>query len=356
MRGKITALVIVTALVLAAGTWIAIRICGGQAGSNQAPPPFSAQVRVDQGAPPNAPFHATVIRDGKVVETFPFAFMKDVTPDEIVEIRPNRDVLRKPVLAVRVLGDRAGGELAFTPETLHVTADGRPLAPPHVLELRKNELIFEVTYEIPADARAVRLRTNKALRLAIKMAESPVRWDMVPREFLRPNPLGKPRFAGKSKQWIDYFYFGAYQHSYRGSLIERCSRQDDFLVIYVDPARFAKPLLSVRIVRFTDSNLSRLRADHFVVSTGPNKLTPQIIRDRKQESEQPLVQWKLPAGVKRLVVEVKVPARYQLAVSDGPVAWRNISFIGSQDAPPIPTTREDATVRVAPSNNEPCFP
>ncbi len=327
--------------------------CGCSRPEQPSPPPSSARRALPEQKN-EAPFQAEVFVGGEKTRVFSIPFIQVLQPTDYVVFRPNHAALHQPTLGVRVLTHRENRPVKLGDGDLRLTTDAR-LIKPRIEEIRAPELVYELEYDLRAAE--YRFEVARPMRLAFKLADAPLAWPRRDDEYLRPDPFAAsdihPSFA-RAKYWIDYFAFGAYQHSFSNTPFERCSRQDDYLVIYFREPGLRRPRLSAQIDAFNTPAVTELAADSFTVIADGKPIASKVRRARRSGESLPEVDWKLPSGTRLAIVRINVPARFRFAVADGALRWKDLPKVAPAGAA-TPGSQPSAT-RVAPTNNEPCFP
>lgn len=307
----------------------------------------------------DAPFTAEVLVDAKPVERFTVPFTREVESGDAIVVRINREQLSDPVLAVRVLIHNMRDQPRPTAADLRLLA-GKKVVEPEITETRHDEVTWDLVYRLPAAPDEVRLEINTPYNLAIKATQPPVVWERQDGEYLKPNPLKaanlEERFA-KLPYWIDNYNHGAYNSTHLRAPFERCTRKDDYLVVYFAPEGFKTPTLSVRIVTFNDQNRQQLEDGSFAATADGKPIKPKIVTATRKGDRAAEVRWNLPSNTGVAILRAYLPVRFQVAVSDGPFDWSNTGVQRQDPPPPSPGKGDgDAGVRISPTDNVPCFP
>jgi hypothetical protein len=323
-------------------------------------PPARAErrdLRLEHVALAEAPFTAEVFSGGKKVETFPVPFLRILEAGDYVELKLRPGALADPVLGVRVLFDRQRGSNEVAPEDLEVTADGVALSSTFK-NVRNDEIVFELTYSLDRGD-VYTITAKERLRLVIRPDTNPLTWERRPGDYLKPDPLATgavPPDVQDAKYWIDYFLDGGYQKSYPVTPFERCSRPDDYAVMYFPPGRLPRPVISVQIVKFNQRYLTELLPEHFVVTADGEPVRMRVRQARMSDKGNASAVFRLPKNTRVAVMRMRLPARFQLAVAEKPFDW---VADGNNARPPGPQPVRDnggASVRVSPDTNQPCLP
>jgi len=250
---------------------------------------------------------------------FSFPTTLDVIAGESLTIEIDRGRLKAPVLAVRLMKVKTPRAAAPKDDALVVSGDGGTLTPT-ITRADDDEIAAEFRWPLGEAGSRFRLEAREPLKMAVKVGGEPFSWAPAGLGSLRPNPFllePPPAEIAGNQVLVDYYFRGAYKHTYRLGAFGRCTRPDDFMVLHVRPGRFARPAISVRVTRFNHPTLDHLEKNDWVVSADGGPIQPRTDPASANGEDTTSLVWPLAREQQTVLIRQRVPVRFDFVFLDG---------------------------------------
>lgn len=272
---------------------------------------------------------------------FQVPFYLEVKAGARVKLRVNRARVSQPVLAVHAFRE-LGGTPSEPPRL--VLRSGDRVIPATVTKAREGEPFWNIVWPLGDRGDTFGLEIQEDLAVAVQVARQPVTWGLTPQTFVQANPFRDRALASRHRlnlAFVDYFYRGGLQRTYLTPWVMRCTRANDYAVVYLDPQRPPGTTISCRITEYTKKKSLAYTPGDIVAAADGRPLPPSFRTSESDGRARTVLDWRPPADVDVVTIRPRPDLRFELSVRDGLEPWLDAAVDPNAGKAPAKSAGDD---------------